>query len=322
MRVAIFFDGKNFHAGYRETARGANIRLDFPELARWLVDRVGGTRLWGAHYYTGIERGEDALTAGQQGLAKFLQMLEVQPGYFVHRFNRKVMHRPCAECGAETAFSHEKEVDTTMVADMVRLAAVDGFDILVLVSGDADLAPAVEHVRDLGKQVFVATWGRTSLAARLRQASFDHIDLQAGLAAFGTVQPLPLSDRETAVMAADLPVPAASSTDPIGPVVSEDQLPEGVMTVPPKAEPAVLAVDAASAAQATMLEELARAERKFAGGYVGVNYFLHSWRSNLLDPTPEVRQRLLDALVAAGQIEIYDAPDGSKAMRRRTQSPT
>ena len=272
---------------------------------------MGGTRLWGAHYYTGIERGDEALSLGQQGLAKFLQMLEVQPGFFVHRFNRKVTRKPCPSCGVETAFSHEKEVDTTMVADMVRLAAVNGFDILVLVSGDADLAPAVENVRDLGKQVFVATWGRASLAARLRQASFDHIDLQAGLETFRAATPAPLTERETLVVAAELPIPAAAPQ-----VVETPPASHALVRPPAPAETTLTIVDAASAARATFLQELAVAERKFAGGYVGVSYFLNGWRSNLLDPAPEVRQRLLDALVAAGQVEIYDASDGCKAMRR------
>ena len=158
MRVAIFFDGKNFHTGFKSsTAPGT--RVDFPAMAAWLVQRAGGSTLWRAHYYTGVERGDAAESDAQVGLGKFLRVLECQPGFFVHRFPRKVEHRACPSCGASVKFTQEKEVDTTMVADMLRLAAVDGFDVLVLVSGDADLAPAVENVRSLGKKVFVATWG-------------------------------------------------------------------------------------------------------------------------------------------------------------------
>jgi uncharacterized LabA/DUF88 family protein len=316
VRVSIFFDGKNFHAGYRATTDPA-VRLDLPKLASWLVERAGGSTLWGAHYYTGIERGDEAITSGQQGLAKFLTMLEVQPGFFVHRFGRKVAKRTCPRCGEEIRFSHEKEVDTTMVADMLRLAAVDAFDILVLVSGDADLAPAVENVRELGKKVYVATWGRASLAARLRQAAFDHIDLETGLEAFRRESSVSMAVGETLVAAADLPVPTGS-TDAIGGTVATHGEPLELAPVPLARIDSSdsLVVGAASAAQAAFVSELERAERKFAGGYVGVSYFLKSWRSNLLDPAPEVRQRLLDALVDAGKVTIYDALDGSKAMRR------
>lgn len=275
MRVAIFFDGKNFHAGYRATTTAQ--RLDFPKLAAWMVERAGGASLWGAHYYTGVERGEGAVTEAQQGLLNFLRALEREPGFFVRRFDRKATRVSCPHCKAEISFTQEKEVDTTLVADILRLAAVDGFDILVLVSGDADLAPAVETVRLLGKKVFVAMWGDASLSARLRQAAFDHIDLLEGLPIF---QVAPMAVTTSA------PVSVASLLD-------ED------------------------AAAEVFLAKLANAEAKLSGGYVGANYFVHSWRSIALDSNVGVRQRLLDRLVQTQRVERYSAPDGAIAIRRR-----
>ena len=63
MRVAIFFDGKNFHAGYRARASGG-LRIDFPRMAQWLVERAGGSTLWAAHYYTGVVRGHVKVPTG------------------------------------------------------------------------------------------------------------------------------------------------------------------------------------------------------------------------------------------------------------------
>ena len=71
-----------------------------------------------------------------------------------------------------------------MVADMLRFASVAAVDTMVLVSGDADYAPAVEGVHALGKQAYVATWGGTGLSHRLRKISFDHIDMLDGLHLF------------------------------------------------------------------------------------------------------------------------------------------
>ena len=179
MKVAIFVDGKNFYKGLQKHAAGQ--RLNFPRMATWLMEEAGGSLLVGCHYYTGIETGQ---VERGRSLAGFLAMLETQRGYFVHRFPRKVESFPCAHCGETNTFTREKEVDTTMVADMLRMAAVDAFDALVLVSGDADHAPAVEGVRSLGKIVFVSTWAGHGLAPRIRNASFDHIDLAAGLSNF------------------------------------------------------------------------------------------------------------------------------------------
>lgn len=329
MRVAVFFDGKNFHSGMRSTA-GDDVRLDFPKLADWLVRRAGGDSFWGAHYYTGVERGEQATSESQVGLSKFLSVLEYQPGFFVHRFARKVDRRKCSACGAETSFSHEKEVDTTMVADILRLAAVDGFDVLVLVSGDADLAPAVDNVRALGKKVYVAAWGWESLAARMRQAAFDHIDLRRGLEEFRWVGPTPVIEvdrTDTPTVSPDLP--AATSAEGSESPTAE-QLPElarteqsvayvgAVNVAVPISTDAFTVVDADSAADAAFMAELSRAERKFQpNGYVGLSLFLNRWRSDILDPAPHIRQRILDRLLQRGLVEAYETDDGSMALRRR-----
>jgi len=184
MRVAIFFDGKSFYAGWRE--RAGEARIDFRELSRWLVAQVEGKFLFGAHYYTGVEVGEHALSAAQQRLNRFLDMLEHQPGYFVQRLPRRTRYDSCASCGAQQRYTEEKAVDTTMVVDMLRLAAVNAFDVAVLISGDADHTPALRGVRDLGKQVYLATWGGYGLSDTLRRAAFDHIDLLDGLDGFRT----------------------------------------------------------------------------------------------------------------------------------------
>lgn len=183
MKVAIFVDGKNFYMGLQKYTSGR--RLDFSRLANWLVTQADGTRLVGCHYYTGVEA---PAPDRPNPLAGFLAMLETQRGHFVHRFPRESQSIQCSECGATHSFTREKEVDTTMVADMLRMAAVDAFDALVLVSGDADHAPAVEGVRSLGKIAFVATWGGYGLSSRIRNASFDHIDLAKGLANFEAPQ--------------------------------------------------------------------------------------------------------------------------------------
>ncbi len=273
MRVAIFFDGKNFYSGLKDATGGG--RLDFPRLADWVVERVGGSRLWGAYYYTGIETGEAAATDGQKKLAGFLRYLETQPGYFVRRFPRKHSSFRCQECDAENRFTQEKEVDTTMVAEMLRLAAVDAFDILVLVSGDADHAPAADGVRALGKQVYVASWGGHGLAPRLRQLTYDHIDLMHGFALFDAA-------------------PRVAGTE------------------------AVRAGSGPADGREVLLRELRKAEVKLRNGYVGFNYFITRWEAHDLDSDPHARRRVLDALLEAGEVEVYDAPDGNKALRTKS----
>lgn len=282
MRVALFFDGKNFYSGWREAAKGR--RIDFARLADWLVQRAKGSSLWGAYYYTGID---DALQQGQtdpqQKLAGFLDMLETQPGFFVHTFKRKVGSITCTDCGAENRYVLEKEVDTSMVANMVQMAAQNSYDTLVLMSGDADYAPAIKAVRQLGKQAFIASWGGTGVSKRIRSAAFDHIDMLEGLAEF---------EREL-----------GPDEELHSPYVNDHESNLEISTVTGD-----LSMD-------SFLAELQQAQNKFSGGYVGLGYFLTRWRSAHLDTTPDNRRMVLDKLLAKGFVETYNAPDGALAIR-------
>lgn len=62
----------------------------------------------------------------------------------------------------------EKGIDVLIALEMVLGAVRDEYDVAVLFSGDTDLAPAVEHVLDLGKRCEVASWqGRSDQRSRL-----------------------------------------------------------------------------------------------------------------------------------------------------------
>ncbi len=277
MRVALFVDGKNFYAGWRETTGGG--RMDFGALSRWLVEQAGGTSLWAAHYYTSEEQGAGADNPGQRALACFLDMLEHQPGFFVYRFPQRPCTTTCPACGHEAHGTQEKEVDTTMVADMLTLAAVSAFDVLV--SGDADLTPAVEGVRRLGKQAYVATWGGHGLANRLRRAVFDHIDLLEGAEHF--LHELAPEEHPGAQEPAS-PPRAPAEGDDLGP-------------------------------RSLFIEELRRAEAHFGDGYVGLNYFVTRWQSPCLSDSDVVRRDVLDQLQACGRVEVYATASGDLALR-------
>ena len=284
MRVAVFFDGKNFYAGWRAADRP---RVNFPSLARWLVGRVSGDSLWGAHYYTSVEVGDAAETQAQESLRSYLEMLDLQPGFFVRRFARKPSMYTCPSCGAPVRGAHEKEVDTALVADAIRFAAVDAYDVLVLVSGDGDHAPAVRGVRALGKQAYVATWGRASLSKHLRLSAFDHIDLLDGLEDFTDFSG-----------EGDNGLPRAWTTE------EEEEESEFDVELPSGDE--MLEV---------FVQEVRRAQEKFHAGYVGVHYFLTRWKSDRLDLSADARRRILDIAVDQDLVEIYDAEDGAKALR-------
>lgn len=68
-------------------------------------------------------------------------------------------------------------------------------------------------------------------------------------------------------------------------------------------------------AAAGMLDELRRATVKFTGGYVGLHVFLTKWRGHQLSADARDRHAIIEELVRRGQVEVYVAPDGNKAVR-------
>lgn len=203
MRVALFFDGKNH---MKALSRAADNRwLDHGRLADWIVKRVGGSRLAAAHYYTGVPNpAED--DRGRHALTDLLDELEHRPGFFVHRFNRRANTRECPHCTQVIAYTEEKMVDTSLVADLITYAVRDAFDIAVVFSGDLDLAPGVNAVHALGKQAWVATFGDAGLSKTLTRSAWGSIDL------LESIQEYTYSDLGSAPML-ELPTAAPANID-------------------------------------------------------------------------------------------------------------
>jgi len=179
MRVALFFDGKNH---MKDLRRAAGDRwLDHEALAKWAVEFVGGTQLFAAYYYTGVPTPQDE---GQErhALSDLLEDLENKQGFFVRRFNRRASTRECPHCNEVIAYTEEKMVDTSLVADMITFAVRDAYDIAVVFSGDLDLAPGLQAAHALGKRAWIATFGEGGLSRSLTRAAWgtinllDHID--------------------------------------------------------------------------------------------------------------------------------------------------
>jgi uncharacterized LabA/DUF88 family protein len=71
----------------------------------------------------------------------------------------------------------QKGVDTWIATDMVSMAFLKHYDLAVLVSGDGDLAPAVDAIKAAGKQIIVATFPRSRSTAISNSADYEiHLD--------------------------------------------------------------------------------------------------------------------------------------------------
>ena len=99
----------------------------------------------------------------------------MRAGFFVYRYPRVTRSAKCRACDAGVVYTLEKQVDTSITASMIKLAAVNAYDIAVVVSGDQDFIPGIIAVGDLGKTVYVATWSHEELSIQMRQHCYGHI---------------------------------------------------------------------------------------------------------------------------------------------------
>ncbi len=159
-RVMIFIDGSNFYHGIRDVLGRVNI--DYQCLVKKLIDKRDLVRVY--YYIPIINRDEAEEQFKMQ--QKFLAYLQDIP-YFHIKYGQLVR---------QGLVLVEKRIDVQIAVDMVRYAAQDYLDVAILISGDRDFVPAVEAVKDMGKQVELAFFA-SQTSTELRNISDIFIDL-------------------------------------------------------------------------------------------------------------------------------------------------
>src|SRR3990170_3315114 len=154
-RVMIYIDGSNlYHSLKTECGR---TDLDFRGLALALA---GQRNLVRSYYYNSPK--DQAKEADQY--AKQQQWFDYirQVPYTELRLGR-LMYR-----GWPKIPPYEKGVDVRLATDMLVHAFRGNYDTAILVSGDNDFSDALQAVKELGKHVEVALFGRARSSQQLR----------------------------------------------------------------------------------------------------------------------------------------------------------
>ena len=150
-RVAIFIDGSNlFYAALQ-----LGIEIDYTKL---LCRLTAGSRLLRSFFYTGVDRTNEK----QQGFLLWMR----RNGYRV--ISKDLVQLPDG--------SKKANLDVEIAVDMMAL--VGSYDTAVLVSGDGDLAYAVDAVSYRGVRVEVVSL-RAMTSDTLINVSDRYIDLES-----------------------------------------------------------------------------------------------------------------------------------------------
>jgi hypothetical protein len=151
-RVLGFVDGFNLYFGLREAGYRSLLWLDVSKLVANLC-RQHQTCV-GTRYFTARISGPGPKRERQKSL---LEAYETLPDCRIHFGQYLTSSKTCSFCGASWNVPSEKMTDVNIAVELLSSAFLNEFDTALVISGDSDLAPAVEKTRQLfGKRVVVA----------------------------------------------------------------------------------------------------------------------------------------------------------------------
>lgn len=145
-RVAVFVDGSNLYFAIKDGLHRQDI-IDVEKLANKLTKGRQLVRIY--YYHVPRLEGEPETARRHQAFLNrlgYVDYLQLRLGRLVPR----LLKLRCQSCGKDIEHTThiQKGVDTRIVVDMVGLALLDAYDVAILVSGDADLAEAVNFIKE------------------------------------------------------------------------------------------------------------------------------------------------------------------------------
>jgi uncharacterized LabA/DUF88 family protein len=189
-RVRIFIDFWNLQLAWNELQRAQGrdqnvARIPWEEaLPRVLTERTNPKALYvGTHVYAST----DPVNPADQGLKRFLHVMDGFPGYNVTVKDRRPASpvkcsnpdcrspiRTCPSCKQTIRRTVEKGIDSSLLTDLIRSAFDSTFDYAVLVTEDSDFVPAVKFIQERWTKQIVHCFFRGK-SDELRNACWKHL---------------------------------------------------------------------------------------------------------------------------------------------------
>ena len=157
-RVMIFIDGSNMYHSLHHFFKRTNLDID-----RFCQKILNKRRLVRIYYYNAqVGQKEEPERFKEQ--KKFLDGVAAIP-YMELRLGRLVYNN------WPNNSPYEKGVDVQLATDMITHSFRENYDTAVLVAGDNDFVGALQAVKDNGKNVEVALFGKERTSMYLRNVA-------------------------------------------------------------------------------------------------------------------------------------------------------
>jgi uncharacterized LabA/DUF88 family protein len=168
-KVMIFIDGSNLYHSLKNHFKRTD--LDIGRFCHKLLDRRQLVRIYYYNARVGLKQ-EPEVYKQQQA---FFAGIDAIP-YTELRLGRLVYTNQWPNVPP-----YEKGTDVQLATDMITHSYKNNFDVAILVAGDNDFAGAVQAVKDNGKHVEVALFGKEGTSQQLRSVADRVISINARL---------------------------------------------------------------------------------------------------------------------------------------------
>jgi uncharacterized LabA/DUF88 family protein len=152
-RVISYIDGFNLYFGLRAQNWRRYLWLDLTKLSASLL--IPNCELAQTKYFTSRVRGN---IGKQERQSAYLDALTTLKDLTIFWGRYQPEQKQCQKCGHYSYHPQEKKTDVNIATQLLCDAFNDHFDTALVISGDADLVPPVEAVRQLfpRKRIVVA----------------------------------------------------------------------------------------------------------------------------------------------------------------------
>jgi uncharacterized LabA/DUF88 family protein len=167
-RVMIFIDGSNMYHSLKHFYKRTN--LDIGRFCQKILNKRRLVRI----YYYNAKVGQKEEPQRYKDQKKFFAGVEAIP-YTELRLGRLVYNN------WPNTPPYEKGVDIQLATDMITHSFKNNYDVAILVAGDNDFVGALQAVKDNGKNVEVALFGKERTSMQLRNVADKVITIDGRL---------------------------------------------------------------------------------------------------------------------------------------------
>jgi len=145
--------------------KGAPGKFDYVKLKESII-KINGCGLYEAYY---LNSTPNPATDQQDSFHSWLKLAEPKgPKMRVLLYKLKDMNCVCPSCGHNFSRQVQKGVDVSIATLLIKLAALNKYDRVILSAGDGDFESAIEYIKDDLKKEFWLTGFDNSVSADLQ----------------------------------------------------------------------------------------------------------------------------------------------------------